>query len=256
MLYEYQHSKGNHHFSVSERGSVDFNFHLHLHKSFEVVFVEEGELLVHISGNDFTVKAGECALVLPGQLHSYATPVHSLCYICIFAQDYTPDLDRYCRTEQKHYPVFVNSVPRLWDVLESATAQIFRIKSLLYDLAARYTAGPPYNEFKLENDSLICNIVSYIEEHYTEPLTLQQLASQFGYNYRYMSSVINRCFKTSFSQLVNQYRINYACNLLRENDLSITEISEQCGFDSQRNFNRNFKSFTGLTPREYMQKHF
>ena len=76
------------------------------------------------------------------------------------------------------------------------------------------------------------------------------MAKHFGYSYRYMSGVFNRHFKNTFPVIINQFRIRYACNLVRENKVGITEIAGHCGFDSQRNFNRVFKQITGMTPRE------
>ena len=254
MLYEHSHSVGNNYIHINDHTNINFDFQLHLHKSFELVSVEEGEMTVHISGNDFSVKSKECALILPGQPHSYHTQEHSVSWICIFSPDCVSDFSKYCSAGNKHYPVFRLEDENFHTKLSVVQDNRFRLKSMLYELAAIYASGPRYDRFQLENNDLICNIVQYIEAHFTEPLTLHRLATEFGYNYRYMSMLVSRCFHTSFSQVVNQYRISYACTLLREGDYSITEVSEQCGFDSQRNFNRNFKAITSMTPREYLQK--
>jgi len=254
MLYEHFNSVGDHHLRIPQAKANNFNFQLHLQKSFELVVVEEGEMMVQISGKDFSVTGGKCALILPGQPHAYRTPQHSVSWICIFSIDYLPDLYRYCSSGKIHDPVFPLRGDELYQELRDSSENRFRLKSLLYDVAAEYVAGERREDMHIENNDLICNIVQFIESHYTEPLTLHRVAAEFGYNYRYMSMLMSRYFQTSLSQVVNQYRISYACALLREGNYSITDVSERCGFDSQRNFNRNFKAITSMTPPEFLRK--
>ena len=46
-------------------------------------------------------------------------------------------------------------------------------------------------------------------------------------------------------------KINYAKQMLRQGELNITEIAEQLGYDSIHHFSKQFKSITGMSPREY-----
>lgn len=250
MKYQSSHSMGNYHFSLSTKKSENFCFPVHLHKSYEVFFVAEGEVTVHISGIDFTVKKDECAVILPGQYHSYQTEDHSLAWLCIFSSDFLPDLKDHSKKKQKHYPIISAPSAYLWEKL-SAADNVFSKKAILYDLAARYISSPSSIEFPSKNDDMICQIVQYLDEHFRESISLHSLADYFGYNYRYMSGIINRCFNTSFSKVIQQYRIDYACRLLRETGDSITEISSLCGFDTTRSFNRCFKEIMEMTPKKY-----
>lgn len=254
MRYELFRSQGNLYFSISGKPSRNFHFPLHFHKSFELLFVEEGEQTVHIDGIDFRVCGGECALILPGQFHSYRTQHHSVCWICIFSADFLPDLDQYCRDIQTHHPVFCIDDAQFHQKLWKVRNDVFAVKSKLYDLAARYVSGEPFCEFDREENHLFYDIAQYINEHFTEPLTLHDLAEQFGYNYRYMSGIVNRCFHLSFSKVLRQYRIDHACRLLKESEHSITDISSLCGFDTTRNFNQSFKDIMKMTPKEYRKQ--
>lgn len=58
-----------------------------------------------------------------------------------------------------------------------------------------------------------------------------------------------------FSQFLNEVRIGHACKLLIENDLSISQITYSCGFNSQTNFNRQFKKLKRVSPRDYQKMH-
>ncbi len=253
MQYEMTRSRENHYFSISTQTNVDFNFPLHFHKSFEVLFVERGEQIVQIDGVDFAVCGGEAALILPGQLHSYRTERGSEIWICIFSADFMPDLAKYVEQGQKHDPIFSAagfSLPQFTALQENR----FAIKAELYQLATRYTAGPPAPILDKRREPLLYELVRYVDGHFTEPLTLQRLATHFGYNYRYLSGVINRAFGISFSGVLRQYRVDLACRLLRESDAAVTEIAGRCGFETLRSFNRSFKAETGLTPTEYRKQ--
>ncbi|NJB84021.1 AraC family transcriptional regulator [Wenyingzhuangia aestuarii] len=61
-----------------------------------------------------------------------------------------------------------------------------------------------------------------------------------------------RMHKT-FSQFLNEVRVGYACKLLIENKLSISEVTYSCGYNSQTNFNRQFKKIKGINPKAYQK---
>ena len=54
-----------------------------------------------------------------------------------------------------------------------------------------------------------------------------------------------------FASFVNKYRIQFACELLKNSDEDVTQIAMKCGFSTIRNFNRVFKNETGQTPKDY-----
>ena len=97
---------------------------------------------------------------------------------------------------------------------------------------------------------------AYIAEHYGENLTLTSLADSFGFSYHYLSYYFNKQAKEGFSEYLNKIRIGKACEMLKENTYSISEISRQIGYSDHAYFCRVFKKITGQTPSNYrrMQK--
>lgn len=241
MFYEHSRSIGDRYLRVGKRSEL-FSFPLHLHKSFEMIAVEKGEMTVQIGGREYLLTQGEVALIFPGQIHGYCANGSGQCRLCIFSADFLPEL------EPTHHPVF-RPDPRFMDRLYEERGRLFASKALLYEMAATYVKGAPC-EAPAEETALICEIAAFIDRRFTEKLTLRQVAEHFGYNYRYMSGLINRHFGESFPKVINQFRISRACFLLRKGEQTITEIAAECGFDSQRNFNRVFKELTGKTPKE------
>ncbi|RYF96334.1 MAG: AraC family transcriptional regulator, partial [Chitinophagaceae bacterium] len=86
-------------------------------------------------------------------------------------------------------------------------------------------------------------------------LTLQMVAEQLGTNQTIISKMINQGFGMSFNDLINQYRTNAVIELLEKREYkqqTLLGISIDCGFNSKTTFNRCFKKYTGLTPRDYI----
>ena len=98
------------------------------------------------------------------------------------------------------------------------------------------------------------NIQSNDKVIFQASLTLSKLAKELNTNRSYLSEAINIGFNSTFSNWINQLRIEKACELLAdpENDkFSLEAIAKMVGFSSISSFNTNFKRITGLTPSYY-----
>jgi len=94
------------------------------------------------------------------------------------------------------------------------------------------------------------------EKLYLDPeLNLSDLARRLGTNASVLSNCINRAFGQNFNDLVNTYRVEAVKKLLADPSvahLSLLGIGLEAGFNSKATFNRAFKKFTGLSPREFV----
>jgi len=78
-----------------------------------------------------------------------------------------------------------------------------------------------------------------------------------GYEYYYLSRNFKKITGTNFRDLLNQYRIESAKSMLLDNHvkaLNITDIAHKCGFQCLRTFNRVFKIYTGIEPRQFQNQ--
>lgn len=91
------------------------------------------------------------------------------------------------------------------------------------------------------------------ERIYLNPdLTVNDVAKRLGTNARTFSSMLHNEMQTSFSQLINGYRVEYAKELLlRDKEAKVINIADQCGFNSSSVFFRNFEKIAGITPDEW-----
>lgn len=82
-------------------------------------------------------------------------------------------------------------------------------------------------------------------------MTLDRLSRKVLIPTRQISQAVNRVLQCSVSQLVNSYRVEEACRLLRETELPVTSIIFESGFRTKSNFNREFLRQAGMNPGDY-----
>lgn len=107
-------------------------------------------------------------------------------------------------------------------------------------------------EYKEKVNGLLTN-----EQLYLNPdITLQDFAEQLGINARYLSYTINTGFGKTFFELINEFRIKHAQQLLLDEESgrrTVLEVMYESGFNSKSAFNTAFKKYTGLTPSDFKQ---
>ena len=91
----------------------------------------------------------------------------------------------------------------------------------------------------------------YINEHYAEPLTLDQIGQIVGLNPSYFSNIFRKESNCTFTEYLTEIRMKNARQLITDTDLEIIEIAEQTGFHDIKYFSRCFRKITGMTPSAY-----
>lgn len=89
-------------------------------------------------------------------------------------------------------------------------------------------------------------------------LTLTEVAAQLGTHPKKVSQVINQGFNMNFNDFVNHYRTKSVMKKLQEGEHTVQtllSIGFESGFNSKSTFNRAFKRYTSLTPKEYIEKY-
>lgn len=106
----------------------------------------------------------------------------------------------------------------------------------------------------MQNDK-IREILLYINQHFRENLSLQQVADNVYLSKSYVSRLFKEQTGTDFSDYLRAIRIEKARFLLLSTDYSITQISESCGFANINTMTANFKAQYNQTPSEYKKNH-
>lgn len=91
----------------------------------------------------------------------------------------------------------------------------------------------------------------YIEEHYMEQVTLEEIARHVGLNESYLSSIFKKQVGKSLIDYLTYTRVQHARELLINRNKSVNEIAEEVGFNDAKYFTKRFKKYTGVSPNEY-----
>lgn len=234
-----------HAFSFQEKA-----FPLHFHRSFELVFVEQGELKLDLDQKVYRLHSGEAAFLFPHQLHAYTVLMPSLITIIMFSPDLIGHFSTHYRSLLPTNPVLSISLP---PVEQLQLEGLYQKKAFLYGICAALTDSTDFWKAPPTGSSQtpLHQILSYIESHYQEHCDLADIAACLGYDYTYLSRMFKRKIGISFTEYLNQYRIGQACRLLNNTQDTISSIALQCGYHTIRSFNRNFLRLAGCTPQEY-----
>lgn len=95
------------------------------------------------------------------------------------------------------------------------------------------------------------NVKDYLDQHYAEKISLDNLAEIFYINKFYLTRIFKEQFGLSVSNYLLSVRITHAKQLLRFSDFSIEKIGQECGIDDSNYFSRIFKRVEGISPGEF-----
>lgn len=249
IFYETKHTNDVRYCSLEKHTNLDFG--LHYHKNFEIVYCYSGSLDIRIDNISQSLEQGEACIILPRQTHSFITRTASKCFVGVFSTHAVPGLYAYFKDTYTTTPTFMMAnFEDIIDDISNCVENQFRLSANLCQIISHFAD----NNVFLTRDEKYCsfaiNTINYLESNFNKCPSLVELSSILGYNSHYVSNLFGKYFNKNFAQTINEYRIEYALKLLENNDFSITNIAIRCGYDSIRNFNRNFLSITSLTPSQ------
>ncbi|QWU14134.1 two-component system, response regulator YesN [Paenibacillus sophorae] len=96
--------------------------------------------------------------------------------------------------------------------------------------------------------------VNYIEEHFTEDISLEHAANLLFFSPNYLSMIFKSYLGVSFTKYLSDFRLEKAVQLLGAGDMKVYEIAGKVGFKDEKYFYRVFKAKYGLTPDEYRKR--
>ncbi len=103
-------------------------------------------------------------------------------------------------------------------------------------------------------ESVTLQIKRYVDEHFSEPLTLNDMARQYYVNAAYLSRAFKKETGINFNDYVRRLRMEKAIMLLRSTDRKIYEIAQLVGYDNVNYFMKKFQDDYGITPGAYRER--
>ena len=250
---------------------IPWRFETHDHSAVEILLTLEGCVTYTIQDMIYQVRKGEVLIIPPDIPHSLVMEEGSSRYLFLFEPDEIMTL-----RDVKSMAAYFNKPFHLRDGSEAHV----RIRELLvrireaYDrqdlmwntvcyscflriyatLGQRYLNGiRPRADDKLRNmdSEVITAVMTYINNHYQEELSLEDVAQFAGFSRYYFSRSFKRQTGYSFKDYLCQKRLQVAMDLLIRSDLSMRGVAVESGFGSVATFNRVFREKKGCTPTQY-----
>jgi len=118
---------------------------------------------------------------------------------------------------------------------------------------APLTDAPRPDAERLRVDQRISDVITRLEHHYCEPLSVQALADEMHVGRSYLSEQFRRRTGCSIKAYITRLRMQHACMLMTDFRRSVRGIAEECGYDDPLFFSRMFKKTYGMSPRHYQE---
>ena len=249
------------------------SFLWHWHKEIELTILLQGEMQYQVNDTIYHLQAGEGLFCNSNRLHTGSSCHDSDCiYISTtfhprFLYGYEDSViqNKYLNTITKHPGLhslaFSPDIPWQKEVLDELSAiwmlskqpsatyemelqwRLTHIWMFLWNHLSHQTSSSGNSESK--HTDRLKNILMYIQEHYAEKITLADIAA-----------TANICQSECLFDYLLSFRIEKSLPLLVDQQLSITEISNLCGFSSSSYYTKVFREHMGCTPTAYQVGHF
>ena len=254
---------------------------LHWHKEMEVTFIKQGISKYLVHPHNFHAKKGDILIVPPFVLHA-AEEIpgkimisESLVFHLDFLGAKEPDdsAAKYLRpiVEGQHIltPVIHcedNGYKEIRKTFLEAM-ECFQKKAAFYELRLKelllhfiyllykygYIRLGESGENGGKRREIMNSLLSYISENYHEKISISELARISGFSESHFMSFFKENVGMTCIQYINHYRIQKAAHKLE--DMLITDIAFECGFNNVSYFNLQFKQKFGMTPLQFRKKH-
>lgn len=250
-----------------------YNWEYHYHPEYEIVCVPYGSGTRHVGNHFCNYENGDLVLIGPNLPHSgfglnsYSLHEEVVVQIKpdILAHSFLslPEMSDISHLLEKakcgmHFTG--ETKQRLTKrLLKLSRLSLFdRFVELAYILQAMATSG----EYELLNPEIMLpaamkknnirlqNIFTYVEQHFHEEVDIQKVASLANLSVPSFCTYFKKIMKVTFTDFLNQYRIQRSCILLQQ-DKTITEACFECGFNNVTYFNKVFKKFLNTTPSSF-----
>ena len=256
----------------------------HWHDYIEILLIRKGEYLIEINLEAQTLREGDLCILNSGDLHQPTglgpDAVHDAILFDpqILNFSYLDEWEETCIAPFLEHALVIRNIlhpadcgyPGLWSLSsrfvrhaqEQKEGWYTRCKLLLlhwFDLLGTHRLFSPANETLSESGARRIRrykaLISYLEAHYQEPVSLKQLSEVIHCNSQYLCRSFREIAGVSPIQYLISYRIERACTLLTCTARPVTDIALSCGFENISYFIRTFRARKGCTPREYRMRH-
>lgn len=264
----------NHEIIASKTGlPVNFDIHKtynqlvpsHWHNHLEILYIFHGTMYIVRNDEKYTINENELFVVNSGDIHLTRSPgyvealllqiPYELLNQSISAYKSIRFREYFSESEIPEFKSMVNelcTMRSLYEKKEDGYQFLFIscLNQFLHTLYIHYSIRENLEEKNktVKHLSRLKEIIDYVEQNYSDPISLDKAASLAALNPEYFCRTFKKYTGFTFLEYVNLVRLTHIHSDLLETDDNITVIQERHGFTNYKVFNRMFKDAYGCTP--------
>ncbi|MFR1131021.1 MAG: AraC family transcriptional regulator [Enterocloster bolteae] len=239
----------------------------HWHQSVELFLVLEGALDFFINSRQYTLKPNDFVIVNPNEIHSIECP--------------DPNITIVLQIPMKSFEGYMSDESRITfaDKDESQKARLVSLVTAMYrtyekgEFGYRLKVKSQFmeflylivTEFRIEQIDKVrvqqkrhldklSQVTQYMKENYDKELSLEMVASRFGFTPSYLSHMFREYAQTGYRTYLMDLRVKYAMRELLNSDRYVGDIALDHGFADARAFAKAFKKRYGCLPSQYRKQ--
>lgn len=247
----------------------------HWHNEIELIYIASGSCVMHINSETIDASEGDFILIDSGDVHYCHQRSEDLVFEFLI---FSPDLLNFKLKKQTFGTHIINkelaertSLKFEWNALTNRLDRELNDQMKFYKeyicselsafwcyLLRVYTSIEVHVSDAIAQNRIVTKfrgVLSYMEEHFREDITLNDISVIAGFSVSYTSKYFRKLTGYGFLEYLNMLRISYAAEQLHKEELRIIDIAYDCGFNNIRSFNRTFLKYTGWTPSDYRDSH-
>ncbi len=255
----------------------DYTLNCHWHDAFEFGTVVKGELDFYTEETCLRMKKGDCIFVNcnvlhmakqvnpgePAEMIGVGFPPSLFPDGSIFHKYFQPvmnmQLQGFCTEASDLHGIniarFIEDICRIPDDVYGYELQALSLSSRLWLETLAYISEKNHSflikETPPHHGAMVRQMISYIQEHFAESITIRDLTEHAHVSRSECFRSFHRYTGKKPMEYINEYRLLQAAGLLRETNLSISEIGSFCGFCSSSYFGKLFREKYGISPLGY-----
>lgn len=246
----------------------------HWHDALEIIYILQGSLKITTGGTTREIKDGQCIMIAPNQIHSTlcTSPNRAIVFQIpeSFMEKFIPGCQNlyFSLTDPAESPVLQSKVEFFKETLQKMQllvdlqpdGAVLRFNSLLFEVLFQL-----YHNFCTEtvpekaarhskNLERLKPVLDYIEEHYSRPISLEEIAAVAILQPKYFCRFFKKCMGVTFLEYQNELRLSGIYKDITATEDKISDILDRHGFTNYKLFRRMFYDRFHATPTELRRR--
>ncbi|MBU9736537.1 AraC family transcriptional regulator [Diplocloster agilis] len=255
------------------------SFPMHWHNEFEITLAQSGKGLYRIDSREYIIEKNDIIIISPRVMHS-GQRMEQLDFVTdsfVFQPGFLSSALPEVTSLNYLNPIFEGELCFI-QIIRPSQPGHKDLKHCFLNMKSCYINKEPYYELRLkelllhffyllfhhnflsiqksrpvirENEEKIRIALKYIEEHYSDDLSIDKLADLTGFSPCHFMNTFKKYVGLPCNKYITQFRLDLAAKLLSETRDPIMNIALMIGYNNISYFNRSFRDKFGITPREY-----